>query len=71
VDNRPLNPGDHFYICPDMDNEYYKIKDKSRKGLLKYMVKAFSLIPLSHSPKILDIGCGTGVPTIWVAENYG
>jgi cyclopropane fatty-acyl-phospholipid synthase-like methyltransferase len=69
VDNSRLNAGDHFYIFPGMDNEYYKIKDKCRKGLLKYLAKAFSLIPVSHNPEILDIGCGTGVPSIWLAKN--
>lgn len=51
--------------------EYYKIKDRARKGLLKHLKKVFSDVPLKENPKILDIGCGTGVPTIWLAENYG
>lgn len=35
-----------------------------------YMAEAFSLVPEINDPKILDIGCGTGVPTVWLAENY-
>lgn len=66
-----MNAVAQLYTFSGMDNEYYRIKDKCRKGLLKYMVKAFSLIPEFHDPEILDIGCGTGVPTIWVAENFG
>jgi methylase of polypeptide subunit release factors len=54
-----------------MSEEYYQIKDNCKAGLLKYMVKAFSLLPKADNPKILDIGCGTGVPTVWLAENYG
>jgi cyclopropane fatty-acyl-phospholipid synthase-like methyltransferase len=54
-----------------MTDEYFRIKDKCRQGLLDYLEKAFSLIPRLDNPKILDIGCGTGVPTFWVAENYG
>ncbi|MBN2572858.1 MAG: class I SAM-dependent methyltransferase [Ignavibacteriales bacterium] len=27
-------------------------------------------IPKNENSKILDIGCGTGVPTIWIAENF-
>ena len=54
-----------------MTAEYYQIKDNCRKGLLKYMAKAVSLLPKINNPEILDIGCRTGVPTIWLAENYG
>jgi len=54
-----------------MFKEYFLIKDKCRAGLLKYMAEAVSLLPKINNPKILDIGCGTGVPTIWFAENYG
>jgi cyclopropane fatty-acyl-phospholipid synthase-like methyltransferase len=53
-----------------MTNEYLQIKDNCRKGLLKYLAQAFSLIPKIEKPKILDLGCGTGVPAIWLAENY-
>ena len=54
-----------------MLKEYYQIKDNCRSGLLKYLAEAVSLLPEINNPKILDIGCGTGVPTIWLAETYG
>ena len=54
-----------------MLKEYYQIKDKCRAGLLKYMAEALSLLPKISNPEVLDIGCGTGVPTIWLTENYG
>ena len=54
-----------------MTKEYYQIKDTCREGLLKYLAEAVSLLPKIRNPKILDIGCGTGVPTLWIAENYG
>ncbi len=54
-----------------MLKEYYQIKDSCRVGLLQYLAEAVSLLPEISNPKILDIGCGTGVPTIWLAENYG
>jgi cyclopropane fatty-acyl-phospholipid synthase-like methyltransferase len=53
-----------------VSEEYYQIKDKCRAGLLKYLAKAVSLLPKADNPRILDIGCGTGVPTVWLAENY-
>lgn len=51
--------------------DYYNIKDNCRSGLLKYLAEAVEMLPKMNNPEILDIGCGTGVPTIWVAENYG
>lgn len=54
-----------------MQSEYYEVKDNCRAGLLKYLEKASALLPKAGNPKILDIGCGTGVPTLWLAENYG
>jgi ubiquinone/menaquinone biosynthesis C-methylase UbiE len=53
-----------------MITEYHKIKDICRIGLLKYLEKAFSVIPEMDNPEILDIGCGTGVPTLWLANKY-
>ena len=52
-----------------MTGDYYQIKDKCREGLLTYLSEVFFQIPGIAYPKILDIGCGTGVPTIWLAEN--
>jgi SAM-dependent methyltransferase len=42
--------------------------DTLRSNLLKYTTLAFSLLPKLHRPNILDAGCGTGVPTIHLAE---
>jgi cyclopropane fatty-acyl-phospholipid synthase-like methyltransferase len=53
-----------------MTKEYFQIRDNCRKGLIKYLEKAFSIIPEIKNPKILDIGCGTGVSTLWIAEKY-
>jgi cyclopropane fatty-acyl-phospholipid synthase-like methyltransferase len=50
--------------------EYFQIKDNCRKGLIKHLDKVFSIIPRLDNPEILDIGCGTGVPTLWIADNY-
>jgi ubiquinone/menaquinone biosynthesis C-methylase UbiE len=42
-------------------------KDACRKNLVKYTVKAFQLLPEIKAPDILDIGCGSGVPTLELA----
>lgn len=49
-------------------NIYLIEKDKIRENLNKYTKKAFKLIPKYKNPCILDIGCGTGVPTIELAK---
>lgn len=53
-----------------MSKEYFNIKDNCRKNLLKYLLKAISTIPAIENPLILDVGCGCGVPTLALAENY-
>ena len=49
--------------------ESYRIeKDHIRENLNKYTRKAFELLPKLKNPQILDVGCGTGVPTIELAR---
>ena len=43
-------------------------KDLIRKGLLKYTRKAFRMLPQPDKPRILDVGCGSGVPTMELAR---
>jgi ubiquinone/menaquinone biosynthesis C-methylase UbiE len=43
-------------------------KDKIRKRLLKYTRKAFRMLPQMSSPRILDVGCGSGIPTLELAR---
>ena len=40
------------------------IRDIARSNLCKYTRKAFYTLPKLENPRILDIGCGSGVPTI-------
>jgi cyclopropane fatty-acyl-phospholipid synthase-like methyltransferase len=47
-----------------------KIKDQCRKNLSRFTERALSSIPELDNPIILDIGCGTGIPTILLAEKY-
>ena len=53
-----------------MNKEYFEIKDNCRKGLLKYLTKAISIIPIIENSRILDVGCRSGVPTLMIAEKF-
>ena len=43
-------------------------KERIRKRLLKYTRKAFRILPQMDKPRILDVGCGPGVPTMELAR---
>lgn len=43
-------------------------KDIFRGNLIKYTQKAFRMLPEMNKPYILDIGCGSGVPTMELAR---
>ena len=43
-------------------------RDGLRSNMLSFTDRAFSLLPFMDTPRILDIGCGTGVPTLRLAE---
>jgi len=42
--------------------------DQLRSRFLKYTRKAFNLLPEIVKPRILDIGCGNGIPTLELAK---
>lgn len=46
----------------------YRVRDECRGNLAGYTIRAFSLIPKIIRPKILDMGCGTGVPSLALLE---
>jgi len=43
-------------------------KYQLRKHLLKYTRKAFRMLPEMDKPRILDVGCGSGIPTLELAR---
>jgi ubiquinone/menaquinone biosynthesis C-methylase UbiE len=43
-------------------------KDRLRERFAKYTRKAFQMLPELVNPTILDIGCGSGVPTLELAR---
>jgi len=49
-------------------NLYRIEKDHIRENLNKYTRKAFKMLPKCKNPHILDIGCGSGAPTIELAK---
>lgn len=48
--------------------DFENAKDRVRERLNKFTVKAFQMIPEMDKPRILDVGCGSGVPTLKLAE---
>ena len=50
------------------DKRFQVQKDRIRKRLLKYTRKAFRMLPQPDKPQILDIGCGSGIPTLELAR---
>jgi len=51
-----------------LEEELQAYKDHLREGLVKYTRKAFRMLPKMTIPCILDIGCGSGVPTLELAR---
>jgi ubiquinone/menaquinone biosynthesis C-methylase UbiE len=43
-------------------------RDMIRGRLLKYTRRAFRMLPKLDKPRILDVGCGSGVPTMELAR---
>ncbi len=46
----------------------FSLQDRCRANLLRYCEKALQSLPVLFNPKILDVGCGTGIPTKYLAR---
>jgi SAM-dependent methyltransferase len=44
--------------------ELWAFKDRLREDMLRHTRRAFRMLPKMERPRILDIGCGSGVPTL-------
>lgn len=51
----------------DVHSELHQILGEE-EGRLEYIRRAFQMLPKIEKPDILDIGCGTGTPTIELAK---
>jgi ubiquinone/menaquinone biosynthesis C-methylase UbiE len=55
-----------------LDEAAYQAKRYGiRENLLKYTRQAYAMIPVTDEPRILDIGCGSGIPTLELARLSG
>ncbi|EKF85873.1 class I SAM-dependent methyltransferase [Methanobacterium formicicum] len=52
-------------------DSYRAKKDHIRENLNKYTIKAYKSLSEIENPRILDVGCGTGVPTVELARISG
>ena len=50
------------------EEELQAYKERLREGLVKYTRRAFQMLPQRPTAHILDIGCGSGVPTMELAR---
>jgi SAM-dependent methyltransferase len=50
---------------------FYDLLDTLRQPFLAYLNQAFQHLPPIDKPRILDIGCGSGVPTLELARISG
>lgn len=50
------------------ESAYREAKNRIRSNLLKFTRQAFAVLPPLDKPRILDIGCGEGIPTLELAR---
>ena len=55
----------------DIESELYRNLPPWGSGRTEYTRRAFEMLPKLERPRILDIGCGRGEPTIELAKLSG
>ena len=53
-----------YKVAVSKDTPHQIHRDAIRANLNKYTRQAYNMLPKMDAPRILDIGCGSGVPTI-------
>jgi SAM-dependent methyltransferase len=53
-----------------MNDARFRLRDESRKLLLPQLAHALKHVDASQIHRMLDAGCGTGVPTLFLAETF-
>lgn len=59
----------NFQIGAMINVNPYEVKDLCRANLIKYLSEAISEIHFPDQPLVLDLGCGTGVSTLSIANH--
>jgi ubiquinone/menaquinone biosynthesis C-methylase UbiE len=55
-------------VMVSREERFQRRKERIKKHFLKYTRKAFWMLPQLDKPRILDIGCGSGIPTLELAR---
>jgi ubiquinone/menaquinone biosynthesis C-methylase UbiE len=55
-------------MAPNLYRPLERERDLIRRRFLEYTRRAFQMLPRLVKPRILDVGCGSGIPTLELAK---